>query len=102
MTPGIYEAAEALRRFVLSHGLPRTDMALVGLRCPYCGKSDRIRPLEHPGEIAGRLPEGEDGRYGDLYRRLAPQAGCLGVCKFCDNPVRLEDGQGPEPLTEIF
>ena len=45
------EAVERLKLFAICHGLPQTDMALFGIKCPYCGKSDRIRALEKPDEI---------------------------------------------------
>ena len=48
------EAAEVLKTFVLTHGLPKTDMALFGIKCPYCGKSDRIRELEEPDALTRR------------------------------------------------
>lgn len=40
------ESVQKLRQFVIDHGLPKTDMALFGIKCLYCGKSDRIRQLE--------------------------------------------------------
>jgi hypothetical protein len=48
------EAVEELKKFVLEHSLPKTEMALFGILCPYCGKSDRIRQLENPQALAGR------------------------------------------------
>ena len=53
------EAVERLKLFAICHGLPQTDMALFGIKCPYCGKSDRIRALEKPDEKKnGIKPEG--------------------------------------------
>jgi hypothetical protein len=49
------EIVQKFQQFVVDHGLPKTDMALFGIKCPYCGKSDRIRQLEDPdGCIARR------------------------------------------------
>jgi len=95
-----YQTAEALRQFVLDHGLPHTDMTLIGLRCPYCGKSDRMRRLEDPGQISVGLSPAEKGLYLTLFSRLAKDGEALGVCKFCQNPVRLVDGVRPEALEE--
>jgi hypothetical protein len=96
-----YQAAEALRQFVLAHGLPHTDMALIGLGCPYCGKFDRIRRLEAPLQINGRLPADELARYAALFDGLLKQGRGLGVCKFCQNPVRLIDNGRPETLEDL-
>lgn len=93
-----YEAAEALRQLVLAHDLPHTDMTLFGMRCPYCGKSDRIRQLEQPRDVSGGLSEEEKARYGEMFARLAANNGGLGVCKFCHNPLRLAQGSQPTPL----
>jgi hypothetical protein len=70
------EAAEKLKTFVLTHGLPTTDMALFGIKCPYCGKSDRI----------------------NLWDQLARSNGSLGVCKFCQNLLLLQDQASAVPL----
>jgi len=96
----IYQTAETLRRFVLDHGLPHTDMALIGLRCPYCGKSDRIRRLDSPRQMPGNFSTDERDLYSRLFSRLAAGGEDLGVCKFCQNPVRLIDGMRPEALED--
>ncbi|MCF8025366.1 MAG: hypothetical protein K9K82_07745 [Desulfobacteraceae bacterium] len=85
----IYTALEDLRAFILSHDLPRTEMALFGIRCPYCGKSDRIRKLEAPEHLDGILEPKDIDAYADLWRRLEPSSDLLGICKFCRNPVQL-------------
>lgn len=84
-----YAAIEHLRTFILTHDLPRTEMALFGIGCPYCGKSDRIRELEAPEDLCGVLETKDIDAYTDLWRRIEPAANMLGVCKFCRNPVQL-------------
>ena len=95
-----YQATETLRQFLLTHGLPQTDLTLFGLRCPYCGKSDRIQPLEPPDDIPRSLSDEDKRSYSNLYEQLRTDHAPLGVCKFCQNPVRLADGRRPEPLEE--
>lgn len=82
---------EELRTLVLEHGLPRTDLTLFGVRCPYCGKSDRIRPLEPPDELGGSLLAEARASYARLWAELAGQRR-LGVCGFCSIPVALTAG----------
>ncbi|MGD9034123.1 MAG: hypothetical protein PVH02_15750 [Desulfobacteraceae bacterium] len=95
------DVLQELQKFVIENGLPKTDMALFGIKCPYCGKSDRIRQLEDPDE----LPEGMDPevikRYEELWKNLTQSSGSLGVCKFCNNPLGISMDQGKaEPLYE--
>lgn len=85
----IYTALEHLRTFILTHDLPRTEMAMFGIRCPYCGKSDRIRELETPEYLAGVLETEDMDTYANLWQRLGSMSALLGVCKFCRNPVQL-------------
>jgi hypothetical protein len=93
------EAMAELKRFVLDHGLPRTEMALLGIKCPYCGKSDRIRQLETPQELHRGLPEADLQQYTALWKSLAEEDGLLGICKFCLNPLKLDlDESLAEPL----
>lgn len=93
------DAIEKLRRFLIEHDLPRTDLALFGVRCPYCGKSDRIRGLDAPEDLDGAMETGQVEAYADLWRRLNLSSGGLGVCKFCQNPLRLSpDTSGAEML----
>ena len=69
---------EHYRQLIRDLGLPRQDFALFGLRCPYCGKSDRINRLEKPDEL--------DSCPAD-YRRLWDAYGATGdlvVCRFCE------------------
>jgi hypothetical protein len=83
-------AVEELKKLVIELGLPKSDMALFGIRCPYCGKSDRIRQLEPPKELTGALDTESLETYEDLWRQFTPSSrAVLGVCKFCQNPLEL-------------
>jgi len=89
---------DQLRIMAIELGLPLTDMALFGIACPYCGKSDRIRELEPPQAMDGRLGEHNKALYSTLWQRLAPQNGGLAVCPFCHNPLGLTDRREAQPL----
>jgi hypothetical protein len=84
-----HAAIEKLRMFIIDHDLPRTDLALFGVRCPYCGKSDRIRELDAPESLQRNLTRDSAEIYSELWKRLNPLSDILGVCKFCQNPLRL-------------
>jgi hypothetical protein len=86
---GINEVIQKFQQFVIEHGLPKTDMALFGIRCPYCGKSDRIRELEDPDELQEGMDPEDIKKYTELWKNLTPSSGSLGVCKFCNNPLHL-------------
>jgi len=92
------EAAEKLKTFVLTHGLPKTDMALFGIKCPYCGKSDRIRELEEPDALREKMDSENMATYFSLWDQLASLNGSPGVCKFCQNLLLLEDKANAVPL----
>jgi hypothetical protein len=94
------EMVEAFREFVMEHGLPLTDMALFGIRCPYCGKSDRIRQLESPEELEKDLPPDDLEVYRHLWQSLNSGDPGLSVCKFCQNALRLVGGNTAESLFE--
>ena len=94
------EAAEELKSFVLTHGLPQTDMALFGILCPYCGKSDRIRELEKPDGLTQKMESKDMAVYVDLWEQLGRSNGSLGVCKFCQNLLLLQDKATALPLYE--
>jgi len=95
-----HQDVEQLRRFVMEHGLPLTDMALFGVRCPYCGKSDRVRPLERPEELERDLPPDDLEVYRQLWQSLISEDSGLGVCKFCQNALLFVGGNRAEPLFE--
>jgi hypothetical protein len=84
-----HASVERLKTLIITNGLPQTDMALFGIKCPYCGKSDRIHKLEPPERLPANFGVEDAVQYGDLWRRLNPEAGSLGVCKFCLNPLQL-------------
>jgi len=83
------ESVLKLQQFVIDHGLPKTDMALFGIKCLYCGKSDRIRQLESPDQLHEKMDPKDMKRYSDLWMRLAQSGDSLGVCKFCQNLLKL-------------
>ena len=84
-----WETVEELKKLVIGLGLPVTDMALFGIRCPYCGKSDRIRQLEAPDDLTGTMDSENLETYAGLWKQFAPARESLGVCKFCQNPLEL-------------
>ncbi len=94
-----HEQIEKLRAFAINHGLPKTDMALYDVRCPYCGKSDRIRLLETPEELGETISTSELDSYEGFWRGIAESTGSLGVCKFCQHIVKLGENGQAEPLT---
>ncbi len=93
------EAVQLLQQFILDHGLPKTDVALFGIKCPYCGKSDRIRQLESPEELHGKSDSEDVQKYSDFWVYFIRSNESLGVCKFCNNPLKIIDKSGnAEPL----
>ncbi len=90
----INEAVQKLQQFVIDHGLPKTDMALFGIKCPYCGKSDRIRQLEDPDELEEDIDPEDIKKYTELWVNLTQSTESLGVCKFCNNPLKIFEGEG--------
>ena len=94
------EAVEELKKFVLGNGLPKMDLALFGIMCPYCGKSDRIRQLEEPNSLAGKIDSEDLELYITLWNLLVRSNESLGVCKFCQNPLLLDNKSSAAPLFE--
>ncbi|MGA8571159.1 MAG: hypothetical protein ACLP7A_06415 [Desulfobaccales bacterium] len=84
------EALSGLKEFVIEHRLPKIEIALFGIKCPYCGKSDRILQLETPDELNGDLAEPDLERYTSLWTSLVEGDVELGLCKFCLNPLKLD------------
>ena len=92
---------EKLQKILIEEGLPQTDKALFGLKCPYCGKSDRIRELESPQALEGALGSSVLSVYEGIWRRFEIPGSAMGVCKFCQNPLRITSaGAQAVPLTE--
>jgi hypothetical protein len=89
-----HEAIQNLKSLIIENDLPRTDMALFGIKCPYCGKSDRIHRLEPPHALARSLNSTRLSQYADLWQRLDSLQAGLGVCKFCLNPLALDTKAG--------
>jgi len=95
------EAMTAIKRFVMEHRLPKTEIALFGVKCPYCGKSDRIEQLETPEELNRDLLNADLKHYKMLWRSLAKEDALLGICKFCLNVLGLDLEKGlAEPLLD--
>lgn len=88
------------KQIVIENDLPQTDVALYGIRCPYCGKSDRIRELESPEKLSPRFDSEQLGIYLSLWKIISPPAQTLGVCKFCQNLIKLSGNDAAEPLLE--
>ena len=89
-----HAAVEQLKNLIITHGLPQTDMALYGIKCPYCGKSDRIHKLESPDDLSQRISKDDTAQYGNLWNQLNPDGSVLGFCKFCLNPSELAVSAG--------
>ena len=89
-----HEVIQKFQQFVIEHGLPKTDMALFGIKCPYCGKSDRIRELEDPDDLRESMEPEDIKKYEELWSHLTKSSGSLGVCKFCNSPLNLFLDQG--------
>ncbi len=87
------EAVEQLKALTVNHGLPETDMSLFGVSCPYCGKTDRIRPLEPPDQLREDIGPEDMAAYRDLWSLLSPSDRTLAVCKFCQNPLALRENE---------
>ena len=83
------EVVEKFQQLVIEQGLPKTDMALFGIKCPYCGKSDRIRQLEDPEELGAGIETEEMQMYSYYWKSLTLEEGSIGVCKFCQNPLKI-------------
>ncbi|MGB5422476.1 MAG: hypothetical protein WBN03_09975 [Desulfobacterales bacterium] len=85
-----HEAVEALKALIIENNLPQTDIAIFGIKCPYCGKSDRIHRLEPPEYLPQSFSAEDTTQYGVLWHTLNPEGALLGVCKFCHNPLELQ------------
>ncbi len=88
------DVVQHLQQFIIDHGLPRIDVALFGFKCPYCGKSDRIRQLEEPEKLDGEIEPEDVRKYADFWASLTQAKGSLGVCKFCHNPLKIVLNEG--------
>lgn len=83
------QALEDLKQFLINHELPKNDFALFDIKCPYCGKADRIKPLEPPEELSDAIEYENMETYTALWREFEKAKTVLGVCKFCLNPLEL-------------
>jgi hypothetical protein len=66
-----------LRDVIFDLELPRTEFALYGVRCPYCGKSDRIHRLERPEELPD-VPDAYQAAWNGISKEKEPV-----LCMFC-------------------
>jgi hypothetical protein len=90
----IFESLEKLKALILECGLPHTVFALFGIKCPYCGKSDRIHRLEAPEALADVVDSGKLRKYGEIWREVNPSGSQLGICKFCLNLLEIDLKKG--------
>jgi hypothetical protein len=84
-----FVALDKLKTLILENDLPRTKTAHFGIKCPYCGKSDRIQLLEAPRDLTGVLESEKLKIYSDLWQQINPCEERLGICMFCRNPLGL-------------
>ena len=75
---------------IIEHNLPQNEMALYGLLCPLCGKTDRIRELEPPDDIVYIVGEEDIEIYKNAWNKCLDESRVLGVCKFCNTPLSLD------------
>jgi hypothetical protein len=93
-----HEAVDQLGRIIITHELPTSDFTLYNIRCPYCGKPDRIRELESPDDLNSRLNSQDLTMYSEIWQQFTGSDESLGVCKFCNNPVKLKNNNSAQPL----
>jgi hypothetical protein len=72
-----WEEIEKFGNLVAELELPRDDFALFGVKCPYCGKTDRIHKLEKPSQIRDAPPE-----YERLWNKYSARGEPV-MCMFC-------------------
>jgi hypothetical protein len=82
-----FEAAEIIKQFWLENQDSRDSWDILMVTCPYCGKSDRIKPLTGPASII------ESEAWSILSSRDRQPA----VCNFCLNVVLISDGTAMMP-----
>ncbi len=94
------ESTEDLRNFVIDHNLPATEIALFGVKCPYCGKSDQIRKLESPDELTDTIDGEALAAYKAFFNEINSPDPSIGVCRFCRNCLLLTGKGRAEPLSK--
>jgi hypothetical protein len=94
------EVIEDLRNFVMEHDLPATEIALFGVKCPYCGKSDQIRKLEAPNDLRHVVDAEALAAYSAFLKKNNHNDISIGVCRFCRNCLSLTKSGRAEPLLE--
>jgi hypothetical protein len=93
-------ALEEFKNCVIRHDLPKTDLSLYGIRCPYCGKSDRVTQLELPDAIQNQMNLHDWKLYAAFWNQFVKPDTSIAVCKFCQNPLRLVNNGQAEPIFE--
>jgi hypothetical protein len=92
----LWEEIERFKNLILKMELPKNDYAFFGVRCPYCGKSDRVNPLESPEELED-CPEEYRRRWIQFSTRGDPV-----ICKFCRQVLSYDkETKQVSPLTEL-
>ncbi len=94
------EGVLALKQLVIRHGLPRDDYAFFGVKCPYCGKMDRICRLDPPGRLKQAMGPEDTLSYAERWNTVSLPDHLLGVCKFCHNLLKLDETMKAAPLAE--
>lgn len=92
------ERVSALKQLVIRHGLPREDYALFGIKCPYCGKMDRICLLEPPEKLTPAMGPEDTLSYKECWNTVSLPDNSLGVCKFCHNLLKMDETMKAAPL----
>ncbi len=79
---------ERLKEILLIYELPRQDLALFGVLCPLCGKTDRIRQVELPHQVKEYhdIPRDVAEFYTYIYSACINNEQVMAVCKFCNTP----------------
>lgn len=82
---------EKVREMILKYELPQNEMVVFGVMCPYCGKYDRIRLLDSPEGLEGKVDEDYLRNYSKIWQEIERKQKKLAVCRFCFNVVGLEE-----------
>ena len=81
----IYDAADIVRRLWLDRADGFSSQEIVLTKCPFCGKTDRIRliPKDQPKD------EPPDQEYQAAIEMLSDAGRVPAICGFCLNVVRV-------------
>lgn len=88
-----YEAAAAVRKFWLDNSDRITSHDVLIAKCPFCGKTDRIRlfpKIQFEGQLADRDYE--------AAMEVLSKGGCVpAICGFCLNVVQMRGHEAEPP-----